>query len=130
MSLGNGVFAAGDIASFIDPRTAERTRIEHWRTALQQGRVAAKNMLGKHERYTAVPFFWTTQFDVTLNYVRHAAGWDKLDFDGDVNKRDFLATYHKAGKIVAVAGMNRDRELDEWQEKFRLGRVNSATSAE
>ena len=130
MSLGNGVFAAGDITSFIDPRTAERTRIEHWRTALQQGRVAAKNMLGKHERYTAVPFFWTTQFDVTLNYVGHAAGWDKLDFDGDVNKRDFLATYHKAGKIVAVAGMNRDRELDEWQEKFRLGRVNSAASAE
>jgi NADPH-dependent 2,4-dienoyl-CoA reductase/sulfur reductase-like enzyme/nitrite reductase/ring-hydroxylating ferredoxin subunit len=130
MSLGNGVFAAGDIASFIDPRTGERTRIEHWRTALQQGRAAAKNMLGKRERYTAVPFFWTTQFDVTLNYVGHAAGWDKIEFEGDVEKRDFLAIYRLAGKIVAVAGMNRDRELDEWEEKFRLDQTHSAAASE
>ena len=129
MSLGNAIFAAGDIASFVDTRTGERTRIEHWRTALQQGRAAARNMLGKRERYTAVPFFWTTQFDVTLNYVGHAAGWDKIEFDGDVEKRDFLATYHKAGKIVAVAGVNRDRELDEWEEKFRLDRTQTASSA-
>lgn len=130
MSLGNGVFAAGDIASFIDPRTGERTRIEHWRTALQQGRAAAKNMLGRKEHYTAVPFFWTTQFDVTLNYVGHAMGWDKLDFDGELEKRDFLATYRKGDKIVAVAGMNRDRELAEWEERFRLDQTQSATASE
>ena len=119
MSLGNDVFAAGDIASFIDPRSGERTRIEHWRTALQQGRAAAKNMLDQRQRYTAVPFFWTTQFDATLNYVGHAVGWDRIEYRGDVEKKDFLAFYIKDEKVAAVAGMNRDRELDEWEEKFR-----------
>ena len=119
MSLGNDVFAAGDIASFIDRRTGERTRIEHWRTALQQGRAAARNMLGQRIAYSAVPFFWTTQFDVTLNYVGHAVGWDRIEYHGDVERKDFLAFYIKDEKVTAVAGMNRDRELDEWEEKFR-----------
>jgi NADPH-dependent 2,4-dienoyl-CoA reductase/sulfur reductase-like enzyme/nitrite reductase/ring-hydroxylating ferredoxin subunit len=126
LSLGNDVFAAGDIASFIDPRSGERTRIEHWRTALQQGRTAAKNMLGQRAPYEAVPFFWTTQFDVTLNYVGHAVGWDRIEYRGDVEKKDFLAFYIKDEKITAVAGMNRDRELAEWEEKFRLGGTSSA----
>jgi hypothetical protein len=67
---------------------------------------------------------------VTLNYVGHAAGWDNIEFDGDVEKRDFLAIYRKAGKIVAVAGVNRDRELDEWEEKFRLHQTHSAMASE
>jgi NADPH-dependent 2,4-dienoyl-CoA reductase/sulfur reductase-like enzyme len=120
MSCGDGNFAAGDIASFVDPRTGEPTRIEHWRTALQQGRAAAKNMLDRKKRYNAVPFFWTTQFDVTLNYVGHATGWDRIEYQGDVEKKDFLALYIKDEKVTAVAGMNRDRDLDEWEEKFRL----------
>jgi NADPH-dependent 2,4-dienoyl-CoA reductase/sulfur reductase-like enzyme len=123
MSLGNGIFAAGDIATFVDSRTGAPTRIEHWRTALQQGRVAAKNMLGHPVRYTSVPFFWTTQFDATLNYVGHAVGWDAIQYSGDVEKKDFLAFYIKDGKVAAVAGMNRDRELAVWEERFRLGRI-------
>jgi NADPH-dependent 2,4-dienoyl-CoA reductase/sulfur reductase-like enzyme/nitrite reductase/ring-hydroxylating ferredoxin subunit len=125
LSLGNGVFAAGDIATFVDERTGQPTRIEHWRTALQQGRVAAKNMLGQQMRYDSVPFFWTTQFDATLNYVGHAAGWDTIHYQGQADKKEFLAFYIKDGAISAVAGMNRDRELAEWEEKFRLGRVPS-----
>lgn len=125
MSLGNGIFAAGDIAAFNDLRTGTPTRIEHWRTALQQGRVAAKNMLGKQIRNDSVPFFWTTQFDVTLNYVGHAAGWDTIQYQGDIEKKDFLAFYIKDGNITAIAGMDRDRELAVWEERFRLGRVPS-----
>lgn len=126
MSLGNDIFAAGDIVSFNDRRTGERMRIEHWRTALQQGRAAAKNMLGRREGYTAVPFFWTTQFDVTLNYVGHAAGWDRIEYRGDVGQKDFLAFYIKAENVAAVAGMNRDRDLAKWEERFRLDAELSA----
>lgn len=125
MSLGNNIFAAGDIATYVDVRTGEPTRIEHWRTALQQGRLAAKNMLGRQVRNDSVPFFWTTQFDLTLNYVGHASGWDSIEFQGDVGKKDFLAFYIKNGIVSAVAGMNRDRELDVWEERFRLKRVPS-----
>jgi NADPH-dependent 2,4-dienoyl-CoA reductase/sulfur reductase-like enzyme/nitrite reductase/ring-hydroxylating ferredoxin subunit len=125
MSLGNNIFAAGDIATFVDARSGEPTRIEHWRTALQQGRIAAKNMLGRQVPNDSVPFFWTTQFDVTLNYVGHASGWDSIEFQGDVDKKDFLAFYIKNGNVTAVAGMNRDRDLAVWEERFRLGRVPS-----
>jgi len=121
LSIGDDMFAAGDIVHVPDAHTGEMLRIEHWRTALQQGRVAAHNMAGKATPFTAVPFFWTTQFDVTLNYVGHAAGWDEITYEGDLNSKDFLAFYLKAGRIVAVAGMNRDRELDIWEEKFRTG---------
>jgi NADPH-dependent 2,4-dienoyl-CoA reductase/sulfur reductase-like enzyme len=121
LSIGNDIYVAGDIVHFPDARTGETSRIEHWRTALQQGRVAARNMVGKPTPYTAVPFFWTTQFDVTLNYVGHAADWDEIKYDGDLGSKDFLALYIKAGRVVAAAGMNRDRELDIWEEKFRTG---------
>ena len=55
------VYAAGDIATYTDWRTGEEMRIEHWRTALQQGRIAARNMIGKKEKNKCVPFFWTAQ---------------------------------------------------------------------
>jgi hypothetical protein len=69
--------------------------------------------------YDAVPFFWTTQFDATLNYVGHAKDWDELIVDGDIAKKEFLAYYVKDGRIAAVAGMNRDSELAEFQELMR-----------
>ncbi|HEY7183485.1 MAG TPA: FAD-dependent oxidoreductase, partial [Blastocatellia bacterium] len=68
----DGLYAAGDIARFPSPLTGERQRIEHWRTALQQGRIAARNMAGKNVAYGNVPFFWTRQFDAGLLYVGHA----------------------------------------------------------
>jgi NADPH-dependent 2,4-dienoyl-CoA reductase/sulfur reductase-like enzyme/nitrite reductase/ring-hydroxylating ferredoxin subunit len=63
LRAADALYAAGDIARFTDARTNESTRIEHWRTALQQGRVAACNMAGCATVYDAVPFFWTRQFD-------------------------------------------------------------------
>jgi NADPH-dependent 2,4-dienoyl-CoA reductase/sulfur reductase-like enzyme/nitrite reductase/ring-hydroxylating ferredoxin subunit len=118
-----GVYAAGDIAHFPDPRTGEMTRIEHWRTSLQLGRTAAHNMAGKRVKFAAVPFFWTTQFDVTLNYVGHARTWDEIIVHGEIAKHDFLAFYVKDFRILAVAGMNRDRELAIFEELIRLNRV-------
>jgi len=123
LKIGDDVYAAGDIVHFPDARTGESTRIEHWRTALQQGRTAARNMAGNATVFDAVPFFWTTQFDATLNYVGHAHGWDEIIFQGDIKSRDFLAFYVNDNRVSAVAGMNRDTELAYMEELIRLDRM-------
>lgn len=126
LRVTENLYAAGDITHFPDSHSdGELTRIEHWRTAMQQGRTAAHNMTGKHTAFTAVPFFWTTQFDATLNYVGHVKDWDKIIIQGDVARQDFLALYVKDGKILAVAGMNRDREMADWEELIRQNIVPS-----
>jgi NADPH-dependent 2,4-dienoyl-CoA reductase/sulfur reductase-like enzyme len=125
LEIGDNLYAAGDIAHFPDPRTGELTRIEHWRTAMQQGRTAAHNMAGIRTAYTAVPFFWTKQFGKSLRYVGHVKEWDRIIFQGDVAKQDFLAFYVKDHRILAVAGMNRDRDLAIWEEGIRNHRIPS-----
>jgi NADPH-dependent 2,4-dienoyl-CoA reductase/sulfur reductase-like enzyme len=116
------VYAAGDIAYFPSSLTNGRQRIEHWRTAQQQGRVAAHNMAGKEIEFDGVPFFWTRQFDAGLLYVGHVKGWDEIIYEGDVPARDFLAFYVSANRVLAVAGMNRDRDMAALEELMRAGR--------
>ena len=125
LEIADHLYAAGDIAHFPDPRTGELTRIEHWRTALQQGRTAAHNMVGNRTAYTAVPFFWTMQFGKSLRYVGHVKDWDKILFQGDADKHDFLAFYVKDNRILAVAGMNRDRDMAIWEERIRNDQIPS-----
>jgi NADPH-dependent 2,4-dienoyl-CoA reductase/sulfur reductase-like enzyme/nitrite reductase/ring-hydroxylating ferredoxin subunit len=123
LRAADGLFAAGDIASFPDPRTGERVRIEHWRTAQQQGRTAARNMLGHDVSFDAVPFFWTRQFDLGLLYIGHASSWDEIIYRGNVASQDFLAFFVKDNRVLAVAGMNRDREMALMEELMRLERM-------
>jgi NADPH-dependent 2,4-dienoyl-CoA reductase/sulfur reductase-like enzyme/nitrite reductase/ring-hydroxylating ferredoxin subunit len=125
LCAADGIYAAGDIVSFVDRRTGERTRIEHWRTAQQQGRTAARNMAGQNKVFEGVPFFWTRQFDAGLLYVGHATSWDQIVYRGDVSSQDFLAFYIKDGHVRAVAGMNRDAEMAAAEELMRLGRMPS-----
>jgi NADPH-dependent 2,4-dienoyl-CoA reductase/sulfur reductase-like enzyme/nitrite reductase/ring-hydroxylating ferredoxin subunit len=123
MRAGDGIFAAGDIAHFPSSQTGEGQRIEHWRTALQQGRIAAHNMCGKDISYQGVPFFWTNQFDVGMVYVGHATKWDEIIYQGNVSARDFLAFYIAGDRVLAVAGMNRDQEMATIEELLRLDRM-------
>jgi NADPH-dependent 2,4-dienoyl-CoA reductase/sulfur reductase-like enzyme/nitrite reductase/ring-hydroxylating ferredoxin subunit len=105
-----GIYAAGDIARYTDAHSGERVRIEHWVVAQRQGQTAARNMLGKRERYTDVPFFWSTHYDITLNYVGHAEHWDRIEIDGSLQDHDCTLRYFADGKVHAVLTLFRDRE--------------------
>ena len=109
--VAEDVYAAGDIALVPDWGSGEYVRIEHWRTAEQQGRDAALNMAGKPALNRNVPFFWTKQGNLGLRYAGHTRGWDEIIFDGDVASRNFVAFYVKDNEVRAAAGCKRDKQM-------------------
>ncbi len=111
LRAAEGLYAAGDIARFPLFGDGAPVRVEHWRVAEQHGRVAALNMLGQAVVFDAVPVFWTIQYLKRLDYVGHAEAWDEVVVEGDLGKPAFLAFYVKDGVVLAVAGMDRDREM-------------------
>lgn len=127
------IYAAGDIARFPYAPMAEATRIEHWRLAAQQGRIAAENMLHQHtsDRRSVsqiVPFFWSGQYDLKLRYVGHAEQWNEVYIDGNLDKPEFLAFYLQDNQVMAVAGINRDRDIAAISELMRQQQMLDANT--
>jgi 3-phenylpropionate/trans-cinnamate dioxygenase ferredoxin reductase subunit len=100
----DGVYAAGDIANAWNPLLEQRIRVEHWANARSQGEWAARNMLGEHTAYQKVPYFFSDQFDLGMEYNGYAADWDRVVLRGDVEGREFLAFWLRDGRVLA--GMN------------------------
>ena len=119
------IYAAGDIAVFPYWLNGEDVRIEHWRSALQQGRVAGFAMAGKNIEYYGVPFFWTQQAGLNLRYVGHAAKWDDIIYWGEVSSKKFIAFYIKNNKAVAAAGNDMDKEMAAIHMLMRLDKMPS-----
>ncbi|WP_419759520.1 FAD-dependent oxidoreductase [Acidisoma sp.] len=105
------LWAAGDVAAFPLYGDGEPIRVEHWRVAQQHGRHAALGMLGREAPYVSVPVFWTIHFLKRLDYVGHAREWDDIVVDGDLEKPEFIALYVKAGRVDAVIGWDRDKDV-------------------
>jgi len=103
-----GIFAAGDIARWPDPYSGKNIRVEHWVVAQRQGQTAALNMLGRAEKFTAVPFFWSQHYDIPINYVGHAETWDELAIEGDMLAKDCLVRFKQNGRVLAAASIFRD----------------------
>jgi 3-phenylpropionate/trans-cinnamate dioxygenase ferredoxin reductase subunit len=99
-----GVFAAGDVANAVHPFYGEPVRVEHWANALNQAPAAARNMLGQSVPYDRLPYFFSDQYDVGMEYSGYARGWDRVVLRGDPADREFVAFWLCGDRVMA--GMN------------------------
>ena len=117
MRVSEGLWAAGDIATF--PLNGLPHRIEHWRLAQQQARIAAANMLGGDERYLDVPYFWTWHFGKNYDYLGHAETWDEVEFKGDPYHPPFIGLFGKNGVVAAAVACDEERSMAMLAERMK-----------
>jgi 3-phenylpropionate/trans-cinnamate dioxygenase ferredoxin reductase subunit len=126
----SGVFAAGDVANAFHPFYGTKLRVEHWANALNQPATAAQAMLGKDgASYDRLPYFFSDQYDVGMEYVGYATDWDEVVIRGDASAPEFVAFWLKDGAVQA--GMNVNvwdvvepiRALIESRQKVDLARL-------
>jgi len=114
-----GVFAAGDVVSAQHPFYGERIRVEHWANALEQGPAAARNMLGREQAYERLPYFFSDQYDVGMEYTGYAPTWDRVVFRGDPAAREFIAFWLAGDRVVAGMNVNVWDVVDPIQRLIR-----------
>lgn len=111
-SSAPGIFAAGDCCSYESEVHGRRLRVEHWDVALQQGRHAARGMLGESEPYTAIPYFFSDLSDwAGLEYVGPASEWDQVVFRGERDSGEFSAWYLQGGAVAGALAVGRSEDL-------------------
>ncbi len=99
-----GIWAAGDVANAFHPLFGVHIRLEHWSAALNQGPAAAQNMLGHRVRYQKVPYFFSDQYDLGMEYSGYATHWDNVVYRGGKEDREVIVFWLDQGRVVA--GMN------------------------
>jgi NADPH-dependent 2,4-dienoyl-CoA reductase/sulfur reductase-like enzyme len=102
-----GVWAAGDIASYPDQIFHRRMRVEHWDNAVEQGRVAMRNMMGKCQAFIHVPYFFSDAFDLSYEYWGDAAGFDQVVYRGNLFEKQFSVWWLKKQTLCAALIMHR-----------------------
>jgi 3-phenylpropionate/trans-cinnamate dioxygenase ferredoxin reductase subunit len=118
------IYAAGDVANAQHPLLGGRLRVEHWANALNGGPVAARAMLGQDVVYDRVPYFFTDQYDLGMEFSGHAAPgtYDQVLARGDVGKRQFIAFWLSDGRVLAGMNVNVWDVTDPIQQLIRSGR--------
>jgi 3-phenylpropionate/trans-cinnamate dioxygenase ferredoxin reductase subunit len=114
-----GVFAAGDVANAWHPFYRERIRVEHWANALNQGPAAARSMLDRREPYDTIPYFFSDQYDIGMEYAGYASTWDRIVFRGDPASREFIAFWLVEDRVVAGMNVNVWDVTDHIQRLIR-----------
>ena len=114
------VFAAGDVASAFHPRFGRHVRVEHWDNAIHQAKAAGQAMTGRQVSYDRLPYFFTDQYDLGMEYVGHVppGGYQRVVFRGDVPGREFIAFWLDDGGRV-LAGMN----VNIWDVNEAIGEL-------
>ncbi|MEV0745898.1 FAD-dependent oxidoreductase [Streptomyces sp. NPDC050273] len=117
------VFAAGDVANVAHPLLGTRLRVEHWANALNSGPAAARAMLGQDVAYDRVPYFFSDQYDLGLEYSGWAppGSYDQVVIRGDAGKREFIAFWLKDHKVLAGMNVNVWDVTETVQELIRAG---------
>jgi NADPH-dependent 2,4-dienoyl-CoA reductase/sulfur reductase-like enzyme len=117
-----GVVAVGDCAAWYDPHVGRHRRVEHWTGALERPDTAVATLLSSGAAEIVAPrppYFWSDQYGVNIQFVGHAAGADSVTVEeGTTGDRSFLAVYRRAGRPVAVLGMNQQRLFTRWRKQL------------
>jgi 3-phenylpropionate/trans-cinnamate dioxygenase ferredoxin reductase subunit len=122
-----GVFAAGDCCSYDSELHGRRLRIEHWDVAFNQGRHAARGMLGDKQPYRVVPYFFSDLSDwASIEYVGPAEDWDRVVIRGDAGAGSFSAWYLKDGGLAAALAVDRGEDLQAARRLIESGEVVDA----
>ena len=117
-----GVWAAGDIANYPDQIFHRRRRVEHWDNAVEQGRVAMRNVLGKLQPFIHVPYFFSDVFDLSYEFWGDADGHDQVVYRGDMEGKQLSVWWLKNQKLCAALIMNRPEEEREFAARWILRR--------
>jgi len=100
------VFAAGDVTRFFHPLFEAPIRVEHFQTAQRQGFAVGRALAGQGEPFAEVPWFWSDQYDLNLQYVGAGLPWDEVVVRGEIGKPPFTVFYLSSGRLIAAAGVN------------------------
>ena len=120
------VFAAGDVAAVDHPRLGMRVRVEHWANALNGGPAAARSMLGQEVSYDDLPYFFTDQYDLGMEYIGHAppGSYDRVVVRGDLAAREFQAFWLRESRALAAMHVNLwDEGIDPLKALVASGRA-------